>query len=134
MFTEYNSMGIIKFSKELNEYMKFTYEWINYNSFNKFAITYLLLNLTRHIIQINKIFRKSKNIIFFYKLKLKVNFYISFLKTLFYIFSDNNKKIILNNKKEIYKYKYFDKDKLNNTFLKLNKTLEHVSFKLKKSV
>ena len=99
-------MGIIKPSKEWQEYIKFTDKYINFNSVNKYTLSNFFLHPTRPLIQTNKILLNLKNFYLLYKINLRIKFYISLLNTLLNIFKDTNEKIILDNNKEIYNKNY----------------------------
>ena len=96
-------METIKPSKEWKEYIKFTDSCINHNSSNVYLISNFFLHPTRPTIQIYRILFNLKNNSFFYRLRLRINFYIFLLKTFFNIFKVNNEKIILENKKKFAK-------------------------------
>ena len=85
-------MGIIKPSKEWEEYIKFTDDCVKYNSVNEYILSNFFLHPTRPIIQTNKILLNLRNISLLYKAKLRTKFYICLLKTLFNIFKKKNKK------------------------------------------
>ena len=96
-------MEIIKPSKNGKNILNLQINCINYNFVNKYTLSNFFLHPTRPTIQTNRILLNLKNISFFYKLKLRIKFYISLLKTLFNIFKVNNEKIILENKKKFIK-------------------------------
>ncbi len=99
-------MVIIHPSKEWKEYIKFTDKYTNFNSVNEFTLSNFFLHPTRPLIQTNRILSNLKNISLLYKIKLRTKFYITLIKTFFNIFKDNNEKLILDNKKQIYKKNY----------------------------
>ena len=99
-------MRIIQPSKEWKEYIKFTDKCINYNFVNEYTLSNFFLHPTRPLIQTNRILSNLKNISLFYKLKVRTKFYSTFLQIFFNIFKANNEKIILDNKKQIYKKNY----------------------------
>ncbi len=99
-------MGIVKPSKEWREYIKFADKCINHNSFNKYTLSNFFLHPIRPFVQINKILMDLNNFSLYYKLGLKIKFFINLFKILFNFFKVNNEKIFLENKKEIYKKNY----------------------------
>ena len=99
-------MVIIKPSKEWEDYIKFTDKCINYNFINKYTLSNFFLHPTRPTIETYRILENLKDISLLYKLKLRTNFYIDLLKTVFNIFRENTAKKILDNKIDIYKKKY----------------------------
>ena len=96
----------IRPSREWQEYIKFTDHCINNNSGNKYILGNFFLHPTRPTIKTNRILVNLNRISLLYKLRLRINSYISLLKTILCIFKFNNKKIIIENQKEICKKKY----------------------------
>ena len=99
-------MVIVKPTKEWKEYIKFTDKCINHNSVNRYTLSNFFLHPTRPLIKTNKILSNLKDLSLLYKLRLRTKFYITFLKTFINILKKNHEKIILDNKKEIYKKSY----------------------------
>ena len=100
------SMGINRPSKEWQQYIKYIDRCTYNNSSNKYILSNYFLHPTRPIIQTIRILKNLQNISLFYKLNLRIKFYISLLKILLNIFKSNKEKIILDNEKEIYKKNY----------------------------
>ena len=99
-------MAIIKPSKEWKEYIKFTDTCLNANLLNQYTVSNFFLHPIRPSIETNRILKNLKNISIFYKLRLRIKFYISFLKTIFTIFKGNKEKTTIDNMRGIYKKNY----------------------------